>query len=463
MIANSVQLRRFATGVLMLIASAVVFAQVASHQTGPPADESVSFAAVSSTQSSGSALPDQPAITLQDALIRAKANNAQFQTAATDALLAREDRVQARAALLPSVNYTTSYLYTEGNGTASGRFIANNGVHEYLAQGNAHEVVGLAEIADFRRSHAALALARAKAEIAARGLVVTVVESYYNVVVTERGRANAQAAADEAQHFVTISRQLERGGEVAHSDVIKAELQSNDRQHDLQEATLAEQKAKLALAVLLFPNFTQDFTVVDDLRFAPPLPPFTEVQDLAQRNNVDLKAAAAALQVANHEVTVARAGHLPSLTLDYWYGIDANHFAVRTDGFRNLGYAAQATLLLPVFNWGAIQSKVKQADLRRRLARVELTQAQREAIANLNAFYAESSTARSELDLLRNSANLAAESLRLTDVRYQAGEATALEVVDAQNSLVLARNAYDAGEARYRIAIARLQTLTGSF
>jgi hypothetical protein len=35
--------------------------------------------------------------------------------------------------------------------------------------------------------------------------------------------------------------------------------------------------------------------------------------------------------------------------------------------------------------------------------------------------------------------------------------------VDAQNALTLARNNYDDGEARYRIAIANLQTLTGTF
>ncbi len=402
-------------------------------------------------------------LTLQDALQRARANSAQFQAAATDHALAREERVQARAALLPSVNYTTSYLYTEGNGTPSGRFIANNAVHEYIAQGNARQVVGLAPVADFRRATAAEALARAKAEIAARGLVVTVVEAYYDATVSGRKRANTQAAADEAQQFLAISRQLESGGEVAHSDVIKAQLQANDRQRDLREAQLAEQKARLALAVLIFPNYTQDFTVVDDLRFPPPLPSFAEAQALAQRNNADVNAAVRALEVANNEVTVARAGHLPSLALDYWYGIDATRFAVRTDGIRNLGYAAAATLNLPVFSWGATQSKVKQAELRRRLARVELTQTQREAVANLNAFYAEADAARAGIVLLRDSAELAAEGLRLANLRYQGGEATALEVVDAQNSLVQARNAYDDGEARYRIALARLQTLTGSF
>ncbi len=70
---------------------------------------------------------------------------------------------------------------------------------------------------------------------------------------------------------------------------------------------------------------------------------------------------------------------------------------------------------------------------------------------------------RGQLDILRNSADLATESLRLTNLRYQAGEASALEVVDAQNTLTAARNAYHDGEARYHLAIANLQTLTGAF
>ena len=48
-------------------------------------------------------------------------------------------------------------------------------------------------------------------------------------------------------------------------------------------------------------------------------------------------------------------------------------------------------------------------------------------------------------------------------MRYQAGESTVLEVVDAQNTLTTARNAYDDGQSRYRVAIANLQTLTGNF
>ena len=403
-------------------------------------------------------------LTLADAISRAKANSPQFQSALTALGLAREDRVQARAALLPSISYANSFVYTQGNGTPSGVFIANNGVHEYISQGIAHEAFGFGSLPDYQRARAAQAVAQAKAEIAARGLVVTVVQAFYGLLAAQEKTASISQASDEAQHFLDLSKKLEAGGEVAHSDVVKAQIQANEQQRQLQDAKLAEENARLALAVLVFPNFFQDFTVVNDLAAAPTLPPLADVQEMAKNNNPELHAAFAALEVADKEVTVARAGHLPYLTVDWFYGIDANQFATYDrNGFRNLGYCAVASLNIPVFSWGATQSKVKQAELQRHQAQVELSAAQRQALADLQSFYAEAQTARGQLDILRNSAELAAESLRLTNLRYQAGEASALEVVDAQNTLTAARNAYHDGEARYHLAIANLQTLTGAF
>src|SRR5208337_4409743 len=133
--------------------------------------------------------------------------------------------------------------------------------------------------------------------------------------------------------------------------------------------------------------------------------------------------------------TAARAGHLPSLSLDYNYGIDATHFAIHTDGVRNLGYSASASLNIPVFSWGATQSKVRQSLIRQDQAQLELTTAQKQVLANVETLYHEAEAALSALATLHESVSLATESLRLIGLRYQAGESTVLEVVDAQTTL----------------------------
>ena len=405
-------------------------------------------------------------LTLQDALERARKNSTQFQAAQTDAAIARQDRYQAAAGLLPSVVYNNQALYTQSTGLNSVIFIANNAVHEYSSQANVHEAIDLAGIANYRKVSAAAAVARARAEIASRGLVVTVVQSYYAVAAAQLKLETAQKTADEGDRFLKLTRELESGGEVAHSDSIKAELQMQERRRQLQEAQLALLNARLDLAVLIFPDFNDNFDVADDLHSSVPLPTLAEVQQRAARDNPDLRAALAFVQEAGHDVTGARAGYLPALSLDYFYGIDATRFAVNSvntsnQRVSNLGSSVLGTLNIPIWNWGTTQSKVKQAELRRAQAQRELSLAQRKLLAEIQSLYAEADTALNELGGLGRSAELATESLRLTTLRYKNGEATVLEVVDAQTTFTQANTSYQDGAVRYRVALANLQTLTG--
>jgi outer membrane protein TolC len=184
---------------------------------------------------------------------------------------------------------------------------------------------------------------------------------------------------------------------------------------------------------------------------------------MASQGNPDLRAAEARFRQESSTVTSARSALLPSISFDYFYGINANQFAVyNPEGQRLLGSVAQVQATIPVWNWGAAQSKLRQAQARVRQAQAELTLTQRTLLANINAFYAEARTAQSQVDSLRASLDLATESLRLATIRYQNGEATVLEVVDAQTTLIQARNTYDDGLVRYRVALAALQTLTGT-
>ncbi len=402
-------------------------------------------------------------LSLQNAIERAKATNQQFQSALLNTALAREDRIQAKAALLPTLSYNNQYIYTQGNGTPSGVFVSNDGVHVYNSQGNIHEeFVSAAKIVEYRRTVLAQTIAEAKAQVVARGLVAAVVQSYYALVIGQRHAANAQQSLQEAQRFVDITQKLEKGGEVARADLVKAQILLQQRQRDFQDAQLAIEKARIGLSVLIFPDLKLDFAVVDDLKSPEPLGPFDEIRALATEKNPDLRAAQLTLRHETLGISAARSEYLPTFSFDYWYGINANEFAVRTPERKNLGSSAQATLSIPVWNWGSTRSKVRQAEFRQRQAQLELSLTQKELYSELNSLYAEARSALAQIDSLRTSADLAAESLRLTMLRYQAGEVSVLEVVDAESTLALARNASDDGLSRYRVALANLQSLTGT-
>jgi len=412
-------------------------------------------------------------LTLQDALKRAQTNAPQLLSAINDANAAREDILQARAAQRPSASFKSDYLGTQGNGVLpGGRFVTNDGVHVYREWGVVHQdfTAALTKTGP-QRAAAAETLAQARAEIARRGLAVTVTKAYYALLTGQRKYATAQQALDQAKRYLDITQALERGGEVPRSDVVRADFQYSQQEQAFEEARLAMDNARLDLAVLLFSDFNQNFTVVDDLSLAPALPAFTEIQTMAERENPDLKAANAALSAAQLDIKIARQAFLPSLTADVAYGIEANAFALHSTvaaapdkgPLPNLGYFATISLNVPVWDWGSRTSKVRQAQLKRDQANVELSAAQRTLIRNLQGYYQEAQTAHGQVDRLQHSMDQAAENLRLNGLRYQAGEATILELVDAQTLLTGARNAYDDGLVRYRLALANLQTVTGTF
>ncbi len=409
------------------------------------------------------ASPASLTIDLNNALERARTSNQQLLSANLNTLLAREDIIQAKAAFLPSLSYNNQYIYTQGNGEPSGVFVSNDGVHVYNSQGAIHEeVLSMTRVVEYRRTVLAQAIAQAKAEVVARGLAAAVVQSYYALVSAQRHTVNAEQSLQEAKSFVDVTQKLEKGGEVAHADAVKALLVLQQRQRDVQDAQLAVEKARIGLAVLIFPDLNLDFTVVDDLNTMRPLSTFDEIRARAVEKNPDLRAARLSLQSESLGIKSARSEYLPTFSFDYWYGINANEFATYSGDRRNLGYSAQASLIIPLWNWGATRSKVRQAEYRRRQAELDLSLTQKELLSELNSLYAEARSSLAQLDSLRDSLNMSSESLRLTLLRYQAGEASVLEVVDAQATLTQARNAYDDGLSRYRVALADLQSLTGA-
>ena len=420
--------------------------------------------------------PTTPSITLDDAIARARANEPTFAAAVAQSRAADLDRFIARAALLPNAVYHNQFIYTQpahgstGSANASAasalvtsspRFIANNTVHEYVSQGVVTETIGAQQIATAAKSAATASVAKAELEIARRGLVAAVVNLYYASLSADRRVAIAQRAADEAASFTKLTNQREQARESAHADVVKAQLLEQQRGRDLQNATVETQKARLDLGVILFADPRTPYTL--NATAPAPLGSRAEVEATAMKSNPELQSALALLHASNLGVTAAWAAYLPDLGLSVAYGIDAPEFAIHaSDGVKNLGYSATATIDIPVWDWFSTQHKVKQAQIQRDVAKVTLSATQRRLIAQLDEAYAYAEAAQSQIASLELSVDTAEESLKLTRLRYTAGEATVLEVVDAQTSLTSAETAREDGSIRYQAALANLQLLTGT-
>lgn len=411
-------------------------------------------------------------LTLDEAIRRAETNEPNFAAALAEGKATVLERKDAIAGMLPTTVYHNEYLFTESNKTHAVTtqggvneslpvFIANNAIHEYYSQGSVTETVGLSRIAALKTADANAARAVAELEIARRGLVQAVVTLYYSSGAANQKIAVAQRALEEANRFVDVTTKRENAREAAHADVIKARLSQQQREREMEDARLAADKARLELGVLLFPDPATQYTLAP-VENPPVLPERAAVEADARKNNPEIRSALAGVQASQAAALTAKAGLLPDLGLNFTYGIDAPQFAKHgPDAVRNLGYSAGATLDIPVWDWLTSQRKIREAEIRGQAAKAALTNTQRRLLANLAEYYDEADVARRQLASLDASVTDARESLRLTDLRYENGEGTVLDVVDAQNTLISAENAQADGAVRYQTALAQLETLTG--
>ena len=180
--------------------------------------------------------------------------------------------MQARAATLPAFGATTQYIGNqESPALRTGRFVSMDGVNMYRAWITApirssRPVRFLAALR--RKAEAAAQAARRRLDIAEqRGgspspSHATITDSFQPSVKMRHGATGR--AAGSAAFLRRRPASKSALGQVAHSDVVKAEISYRQQQQAFDESALAMDNARLSLAVLIFPAFSENFSVVDD-------------------------------------------------------------------------------------------------------------------------------------------------------------------------------------------------------
>ena len=187
-------------------------------------------------------------LTLEQALAQARLNAQQAQAAITTANLAAEDRKQARAALLPSLSafsqYTTPRKTARPRASTSPTTARTCTRRGSRSTGTCSIRAGGPNTVARRRPRQWLVRARMwRRAGSSRPSCRTTTPSS-----GRRGRRRTQIRASRKRRRSQDHAAAGEGGEVAHADVVKAQIQVAQRQRDAQEAALNALKSRLGLA-----------------------------------------------------------------------------------------------------------------------------------------------------------------------------------------------------------------------
>lgn len=419
----------------------------------------------------GDKIPPGPvALTLADAVKLGLAANLGALTADDSARAFRAQRLRALSDLLPYVSIDATETSTQINLAAFGfKFNIPPGVGFSIPT-----VVGPFQYSQLlgnvsqsvydpvarRNWHAAQERERSSnlsARDAREVVVLAVAGAYLQTIATEARVGSQRAQVENAQ---AVNRQAEvrrEAGTNARIDVTRTLVELQGQQQRLNALQSDLRKQKLALARLIGLPLDRDLTLSDPLAFnPPPVPEPAAVIQQAFEKRWDLQAAASQVHAAEIVVSAARAERLPSASLTADYGL-LGPSPVSNHGV----YSVVGSVNVPVYQGGRVKADIQQAEATLHQRQAELADQRGRVEQEVRTALIELETAIGEVRLAENNRGFANETLRESRDRFNAGVATTVEVVQAQEQVASAESDYISGLFAFDLARISLSRAMG--
>ncbi len=405
----------------------------------------------------GKASPTPLSLSLEDAVARGLRQNL-GGLLSTDAVSdAKGERWQALSALLPNLTTATSYGVRQVDLKATiGINIPVPGVPRVIGPFGVFDTRGYLdqsflnwESIERARSSAAQVKSAQYSYKNARELVVLVVASNYLLVIADQSQVDsALAQRDTAKTLFDQTTDQKKAGLAAAVDVLRSdvELQAREQRLIVARNNLAKQKIVLARAIGLPAG--QTFEIATEVAYQPlATSTLDEALQQAYASRADYKSLTEQVHSAELQKKAASAERYPTLSAIADYG------SIGTNTASNHGTVdAAAVLRLPIFQGGRVHGDNLVADsflarARQRLEdlRASIDQEVRDAFLDLQA-------TDQEVSVEKNAVRLATQTLQQSRDRFASGVTDNIEVVQAQESLADANDAYIASLYSYNTA-----------
>ena len=292
----------------------------------------------------------------------------------------------------------------------------------------------------------------------ARELIVLVVVSNYLLVIADQSQVeSALAQRDTAKVLFDQTIDQKKAGLAAAVDVLRSdvELQAREQRLIVARNNLAKQKLVLARAIGLPAG--QTFDITTEVAYQPLMTStLDEALQQAYASRADYKSQTEEVRSAEMQKKAASAERYPTLSAVADYG------SIGTNTASNHGTVdAAAELRLPIFQGGRVHgdnlvadSALARAEQRLENLRASIDQEVRDAFLDLQ------DTAQ-EVSVEQNAVRLSTQTLQQSRDRFASGVTDNIEVVQAQESLANANDAYIASLYSYNIAKVSLARAIG--
>jgi outer membrane protein len=379
---------------------------------------------------------------------------------------------EAKAGFLPT--FSTSYSYTHLGfvpsidtsifGTNLEFKMGDQDIYQWQATVRQPIFTGFALISAYELTKLGIDQSKIDLELEKLDLALKVKEAYFNILSADKTVNVAKSAVESLEAHHTVAKNFYDVGMIPVNDLLKAEVELANAQHNLIQAHNASRLARVSFNVLLSRSVDEPFEIEDILKYIKETPDFDDCLGKALKARPEIKALDLTDAQIDQQINLAKSKYYPEVALTYNYikagdtpDVSGSNFQLSNQWQANIG------LSWTFWDWNKTRNSVNQIESQKR----QLSQTRKsiedgiklqlkQAILNLKEAEEKIPTAQKAVDQ-------AEENLRVSEERYKAQVTTSTEVLDAQTLLSQARMNYYNALYDHNLARAGLLRAVGEY
>lgn len=393
--------------------------------------------------------------TLQDCIDYALENNISLRQSRLTQAQNEEDVLQRRAALLPSLSFSTnqnaswrpwskSYVNLSGGTMTSTNSEVNyNGSYGLNASWTVWN--GGRNYKNLEKSKLTAEQSEYAIEESANTIQEQITQYYVQILYLTEAVKVSQQVLEASKLQRDRAKEMVNVGSLARADLMQLEAQVSQDEYSVVNAQTQAESYKLRLKQLLELVGTDDFDVakpqVDDSQVLAAIPAKADVYANAYAVRPEIQSSKLSIESAELDVDIARRGFYPSVSMSAGVGT-SNSSGMKTAATeqwkQNLNNSIGLTVSVPIFDNRQNRTNVRRAKLSKEAADLSLQDTEQQLYRNIENYWLNARNAQQQYVAAKANVASMQESYDLLSEQFRLGLKNIVELTTGKNNLLQA-------------------------
>ena len=394
---------------------------------------------------------------LKDCIDYALTNNIQLQKAKIQELTALEDVKQSQAALLPSLNLSTSQNvnYTpwpqQGRATVADGYVQSsvdkvyyNG--SYSLSGNWTVWNGNKNRNNVKLNKVAAEQARLDSATTANNVLEQIAQLYVQILYSNEAIAVTKESLKTSQTNEQRGKTMVEVGKMSKADLAQLTAQRAQDEYAIVEAESNLRNYKRQLKELLQITSDEEFDVAvpsttDDMALEA-VPALNDVYAASLEQRPEIKNAKLGIESSDLGIKVAKAGRMPTVSLNAGVMTSTSSMSDNAWGTQmknNFSLGGGVTVSIPLFDNRQTKTAINKAKLQKQSYLLDLQDKQTTLYSTIENYWLQAVTNQNKFKAARVSTESAQASYELLSEQFKQGLKNTVELMTDKTNLLQAQ------------------------